>query len=155
MDFQLNLQNETITQADAAAKSINLEPTSTVREAFHRMKEGKTGAVLVWQDEKLVGIFTERDALKLMANKADLDAPLQDHMATEPVTIAESDTVGTAISKMSRGGYRRLPVVDEDGNLKGIVKTSGILHYLVSHFSTVIYNLPPTPHPSTQQREGA
>ena len=154
MDFHLNLQTETVDQA-GIAESINLEPTSTVREAFQRMKEGKTGAVLVWSAGEVVGIFTERDALKLMADRASLDAPLQDHMASNPVTLSESDTVGTAITKMARGGYRRLPIVDSDNQSRGMLKTSGILHYLVSHFPTVIYNLPPTPHHTTQTREGA
>ena len=62
MDFHLNLQTETVDHA-GIAKSINLEPSSTVREAFHRMKDEKNGAVLVWSSDQLVGIFTERDAL--------------------------------------------------------------------------------------------
>jgi CBS domain-containing protein len=154
VDFHLNLHTETVDHA-YIAEAINLEPTTTVREAFRRMKEARTGAVLIWSAGKLAGIFTERDALKLMATKADLDVPLKDHMAKNPVTLTESDTVGTAISKMSRGGYRRLPIVDQQGQSRGVLKTSGILHYLVGHFPTVIYNLPPTPHHSTQQREGA
>ena len=81
--------------------------------------------------------------------------PLKEHMAQDPVTLSEADTVGTAITKMACGGYRRLPIVDNAGHSAGLLKTSGILHYLVSHFPTVIYNLPPTPHHTTQTREGA
>ena len=60
-----------------------------------------------------------------------------------------------AIAAMTRGGYRRLPIVDADGRPMGIIKIEGILHYLVEHFPKVIYNLPPEPHYSRQQREGA
>ncbi len=154
MDFHLNLNSETVEHA-YSAKSLNLSPDATVRDAFHQMREMNTGAVLVCRDEKLVGIFTERDALRLMAKKADLDTPLAEQMVADPVALSEEDTVGTAIEKMSRGGYRRLPIVDPDGQAQGVLKVSGILHYLVEHFPTVIYNLPPTPHHATQHREGA
>ncbi len=154
MDFQLNLQTETVDHA-GIADSINLEPTTTVREAFHRLRGAKTGAVLIWSKGQLAGIFTERDALRLMAAKSDLDVPLENHMARNPVTLSTADTVGAAITKMARGGYRRLPIVDQDGNANGMLKVSGILHYLVSHFPTVVYNLPPSPNHTTQQREGA
>jgi hypothetical protein len=56
---------------------------------------------------------------------------------------------------MSFGGYRRLPIVDDKGRPTGLLKVPGILHYLVEHFPNVVYNLPPTPHHSTQEREGA
>jgi predicted transcriptional regulator len=154
VDFHLNLNTETVEHAYSAG-SVNLAPDATVRDAFHRMKELNTGAVLICQDEKLVGIFTERDALHLMARKSDLDVPLADHMIANPVTLSEEDTVGTGIAKMSRGGYRRLPIVDGDGQPCGVLKTSGILRYLVEHFPAVIYTLPPTPHQTTQHREGA
>lgn len=154
MDFHLNLSTETVKHA-YYPEPIELSPQATVREAFHRMREVNTGAVLVTEQGKLVGIFTERDALRLMASKAELDVPLTEHMVTDPVTLTESDSVGTGITKMARGGYRRLPIVDAAGKPDGMLKTSGILHYLVQHFPTVIYNLPPTPHHTTQHREGA
>ena len=76
-------------------------------------------------------------------------------MVPDPVTLSDRDTVGQAIAKMAYGGYRRLPIVDGEGRPQGLVKTSGILHYLVEHFPSVVYNLPPTPHHTPQQREGA
>jgi CBS domain-containing protein len=154
VNFQLNLNSETVEHA-YVVDPIRLEPTATVREAFRRMKERRTGAVLVCRDSVLVGIFTERDALRMMAVQADLDVPLEEHMVAGPVTLAEGDTVAKAIAKMSSGGYRRLPIVDAEGRPKGMLKTSGILRYLVEHFPTVIYTLPPAPHHATQNREGA
>jgi hypothetical protein len=76
-------------------------------------------------------------------------------MVAGPVALSISDTVGCAIQKMSSGGYRRLPIVDDEGRPVGLLKVSGILHYLVEHVSKVVYTLPPEPHYSTQQREGA
>ncbi len=154
MDFHLNLDSESADQV-AGSEPVCVEPNLSIRDVLHRMKEQRRGAVLVCQGERLVGIFTERDALKLMAAETDLDVPVEKVMTTEPETLADSDSVGAAITKMSKGGYRRLPIVDADGTPKGFVKVSSILHYLVEHFPSVVYNLPPNPHHSTQTREGA
>ena len=75
--------------------------------------------------------------------------------AARSVGRRSGDAVAKAISMMSKGGYRRLPIVDEQGRPKGIVTAEGIMRYLAEHIPTVIYNLPPEPHHATQEREGA
>ena len=111
---------------------------------------------MVCEAAKIIGIFTERDALKMMAARASLDAPLRQCMTADPIVLRASDPVGKAISMMAQGGYRRLPIVDELGRPTGIITAEGIMHYLVEHFPSVIYNLPPEPHYyCAQQREGA
>lgn len=76
-------------------------------------------------------------------------------MVRQPVTVRKGASVAEAIHKMSAGGYRRLPVVDNDNKPIGVLNVSGILHYFVEHFPSVIYNLPPDPHHAMQEREGA
>ena len=76
-------------------------------------------------------------------------------MARNPVVVSPEDSVGDAIAKMSRGGYRRLPIVDRDGVPTGVLSVRQILRYLVEHFPTAIYTLPPTPNEATKDREGA
>ena len=154
MDVHLTLDADTVEQV-ATPEPLCIDVGATVRETLHAMKQKRRGAVLVCKGEKLAGIFTERDALKLMEPGADLDLAVGQVMTANPETITDSETVGDAITKMSRGGYRRLPMVDPDGRPKGFVTVSGILHYLVGHFPAVVYNLPPNPHHSTQTREGA
>ena len=134
---------------------ICLEPQTPVREAFRRMNDQGRGAVLVCRAGMLAGIFTERDALALMADGADLDAPIEQVMTAQPVALSARDTVATAIGKMSTGGYRRMPIVDATGRPIGFLKAHTILHFLVDHFPATIYNLPPTPHHATDTREGA
>jgi hypothetical protein len=56
---------------------------------------------------------------------------------------------------MSGGGFRRLPIVDDAGLLQGVLKVSGLLHYLVEHFPKIVYTLPPAPHYKSADREGA
>jgi len=154
VDLQRNLNSETVDHADPA-DAPRAAPTATVREVLHLLRERSTGCALICDDEKLIGIFTERDALRLMAEETDWDAPISNVMVTEPVTLSEQSTVAEAVAKMAAGGYRRMPLVGSDGKAIGLVKVAGILHYLVQHFPSVVYTLPPTPHHATQEREGA
>ena len=154
MDFRLNLETETIERV-FSADPVCVEPSTTVREVFRLLKDKNRGAVLICEDEVLVGIFTERDALVQMARGGDLDRAIETVMVRDPLTVPTGAKVGDAIMKMSQGGYRRLPVVDDRGRPIGVLKVSGILHYFVEHFPQVIYTLPPKPHHAMQEREGA
>ena len=110
---------------------------------------------MVCVEGKLLGVFTERDALRLLADGGSLDVPVAEKMVQSPVTVRKTDTVAQAISLMSSGGFRRLPIVDQAGNIEGVLKVSSLLHYLVEHFPKVIYTLPPVPHYKPVTREGA
>ena len=59
------------------------------------------------------------------------------------------------IRRMEQGGYRHLPVVDEANRPVGILSVRRIVHYLVEHFPSTVYNLPPDPRTFPQEREGA
>lgn len=113
------------------------------------------GALLICEGSKLVGIFTERDALKQMAAGANLKRPVREIMSTEPVTIPNSATVGQAIRAMAEGNFRHLPIVDSEHKPKGVVAVHGIVHYLVDHFPETVYNLHPDPKAAQRAREGA
>ncbi len=76
-------------------------------------------------------------------------------MVRDPVVVKKTDTIGQAISAMAKGGYRRLPVVNDAGHPIGVLGVSRVLEYMVEHFPKVIYTLPPQPHQASQEREGA
>ena len=154
MDFQLSLNSETV-QSTNPGQPLAVEPDTPVRDVMSLLKAQNAGSVLICRDGLLVGIFTERDALKLMASDGDLGQLIESVMSHDPKTVREEDTVASAIHKMAKGGYRRLPIVDPDGKPTGLVKVSGIVHYLVEHFPGMIYNLPPVPGQISQDREGA
>lgn len=153
MNLELNLTTETVTQA-SPLEPICVSPETSLREVFERLKGEGRGSILVCRDGAMVGIFTERDALRIMARGGNLDAAIETVMVRQPATIHAQATVAAAIQQMSSGGYRRLPVVDGDRKPLGVVQVSGIVHYLVEHFPKTIYNQPPVPHPVTQHREG-
>jgi CBS domain-containing protein len=154
VDFQLSLDSEGVGSAypeSPLASSID----STVGDVLRLLRAQRTGAVMICEGAKLVGIVTERDALKLMAGGTDLATPVRNVMSSPPATISNVATVGEAIRIMSEGGYRHLPIVDGNARPIGVVATQGIVHFLVDHFPATVYNLPPNPKASTHDREGA
>ena len=154
VDQVFSLNTDKVSQADLETP-IQVEPDVRVSVVLSRLQEENLGSALVCDAGKLVGIFTERDALKLIASQADLEQPIRQVMVEFPKTLSIDDRLSRAIRLMASGGYRRLPVVNSTDEPVGVLTTSGILHYLVDHFPSVVYTLPPTPHHSTQEREGA
>ncbi len=154
VDFQLSLDSEGIGSAypdQPLAATVN----DSVGDVLQLLRAQRTGAALICDGAKLVGILTERDALKLMAAGADFSRPVREVMSSPPKTISSASTVGEAIRVMSEGGYRHLPLVDDDGKPAGVVAVYGIVHYLVDHFPETVYNLPPDPKAAPREREGA
>lgn len=154
MDIQLNLSTETVAQAHPR-EALCVEPHVSVRDVLQRLKSEHNGSVLICRGDELAGIFTERDALRLMASRALLDQPIEAVMTHAPMTLHPDDTVAMAITRMSSGGYRRLPIVDEQGRPQGLVRVAGIMRYLVEHFPKTVYNQPPVSQSPSQDREGA
>ena len=154
MDFLHKLNSDTVAEA-MSAPPLCVAPDMPLCAVFAHLKEHRSGGILVCRDGCLAGIFTERDALKLMASGASLDVPIETAMIANPVAIKSSDTVAAAIRTMSVGGYRRLPVVDENNCPVGMVNVADLVHYLCEHFPQAVYNLPPEPQPVMQGREGA
>jgi CBS domain-containing protein len=137
-------------------RPLCLAPTTTVAQAVEEMRKGRVGCVLVCEGERMLGILTERDLMRrVLAAGKPLTMPVAECMTPSPVVVHRKETVGAAIRRMEEGGYRHLPVVDESDRLVGVLAVKQIVRYLVEHFPTTIYNLPPDPHVIQQEREGA
>jgi CBS domain-containing protein len=154
VDFQLSLESEGVGSA-YPDQPLATTVDATVGDALKLLRAQRTGAVLICEGVRLVGILTERDALKLMASGVNFSTPVRDVMSSPPATIPATATVSEAIRTMAEGGYRHLPMVDVQGRPTGVVAVHGIVHYLVDHFPNTIYNLPPNPKAATKEREGA
>ncbi len=154
MDIQFNLNTETVQHAESVSPPC-VTTEMSLRAVMDMMKHTRHGSAMVCRDEVLVGIFTERDALRLMAAKPDWQAPIETFMTPNPVTLQATDSMGEAIRRMSAGRYRHLPIVDEQGHPVGMLKAASIMHYLVEHFPKAVYNQPPVAQVAMDQREGA
>ena len=109
-------------------KLVSAPPGTTVRKAADLMARRKVGAVLVVERAKLIGIFTERDALfRVMAKGLDPKTTLLANVMSKAPTIIHPDkSFGYALLVMHENGFRHLPVV-ENGKLAGIVSARNAL----------------------------
>ncbi len=99
MDIGQNLNTESVQHADPLSP-LCVDPETSIREVLVLLKHRRRGELLVCRGGRLVGIFTERDFLRLTARRQDLDAPIEQVMTRDPVTIRAEDTVGQAVSSM-------------------------------------------------------
>jgi CBS domain-containing protein len=102
--------------------------TTTVLEAAHLMKAQGKGALLVVEGSKLIGIFTERDALfrVIAAGRDPVATPVSEVMTPQPQTIHPDEPFLHAMRIMHRGGFRHLPVA-EHGRPLGMVSARDAL----------------------------
>ena len=115
-------------------KPLTIGPDESVGKAIQMMKEKGHGSILVVKKGRLVGIFTERDAvLKLAGGKRDIDTtPIKKVMTPNPDVLTEDDTIAFALNRMSVMGYRHVPIVKDDEPV-GFVSVRGILNYISEH----------------------
>ena len=99
-----------------------VSPDDTIEEAAQEMRDGDFGLVPVVEDEQLVGVVTDRDiAIRAVAEGKDPSTPVSEVMSEGVVWVNEDDSVEDAARIMSEHQIRRLPVVDSEQHLVGIV----------------------------------
>lgn len=105
-------------------KILTAPPQTSVRDAARLMARRKVGAVMVVEDKRLVGIFTERDAVfRVVARGRDAQAtPLAEVMTPAPHTMTPDELFGHALLVMHENGFRHMPIV-ENGEPVGIVSS--------------------------------
>jgi CBS domain-containing protein len=110
---------------------VKVSPDEPVRLAIARMLEENVGSVAVCEGQRLVGIFTERDVLRLAGEGPEFaDVNVRDVMTRNPVTISPDDDILAAAQLMSERRIRHLPIVQGD-NLLGIVGIREVMRTLV------------------------
>jgi CBS domain-containing protein len=154
VSFHLSLNTDPVTAAYPKNPLI-VSPGEKVGDVLQLLRANRSGSVLVCEESRLLGIFTERDALVWMASGQSTDVAIESLMSRDLKTLDDEATVADAIRLMSKGGYRRLPIMSADGKPTGVAAVHGIVRYLVVHFPQTIYTLPPQPNGVTSEREGA
>ncbi len=155
MDLAKTLKVESVSRLPLTPP-LRIKPSQTVADAVKLMRQERVGCLLVFEGEQMTGILTERDLMRrVLAAGKPLTLAVSECMTPNPVVVHRKDSIGAALRRMEEGGYRHLPVVDEAERLVGVLSVKRIVHYLVEHFPSTIYNLPPDPGVIQQEREGA
>ncbi|HSH22413.1 MAG TPA: CBS domain-containing protein [Candidatus Caenarcaniphilales bacterium] len=140
----------------ARPEPARVESGTELREALREMQQARGEALLICHGRRLVGIVTERDVLdRVLGREIDDSRPVDDFMTADPHTLTADATLFEALRMMERGRYRNLPLVDDDGNVIGLLRQQDVLEYVAEAFPQEILNLPPRPHQLMEDREGA
>ena len=109
---------------------ISVNPTTTALQIAKMMEQGGIGAVLIKENENLVGIVTDRDfATKIAANNLPFDTPVQKIMSSPLVTINHNESISAAAEMMSSKKIRKLAVSD-NGNIIGLITSTDLVNQL-------------------------
>jgi CBS domain-containing protein len=145
----------TLARTICGAEPPMVGPQTPLAGALHAMREHGGEALLVGEDGRLAGILTERDVLhRVIGQRIDPARPVSDFMTPEPHALDAAATLLDAMQAMESGGYRNLPLV-EDGRVIGLLRQHDLLHYIAEAFPQEILNLPPRPHQTMEEPEGA
>ena len=115
-----------------SSKFVSVAPDSTVKDAVRTMNDEKIGAVLVLDQQKLVGIFTERDVLiRVVGGARDpLTTRVSEVMTPAVRTVEPATPVVVALKSMSDRRHRHLPV-QENGQVCGLISMGDVTRWVI------------------------
>jgi len=155
MSLERDLQVEQVAHLDLSFFT-SVPAGAPVGAVLEQMRREGHGCALITDRGRLVGIFTERDALLKVVDRPETwSASIDSVMTREPNTVQPTDSVAAALRLMNRGHYRNVPVVAAEGNIVGNLTHYAILKFFSDRFQQEIYNLPPDPDQLPKSPEGA
>ena len=120
----------------------SVSPETMVYDAIKLMTEVKVGALLVMENNKLVGIISERDYTRkvILENRSSKETPVRDIMTIDVITVTPDQSVEDCMKIMSEHHIRHLPVAD-NGQAIGIISTMDVVKNIISEKESVIKQL--------------
>lgn len=123
-------------------KVISVSPDMMVREVLLIMSEKNIGAILVLDNEKLVGIFSERDYARkiVLKDKSSKTTPIREVMSSDLVTVKPGTSIDDCMVLMTDRHIRHLPVVEND-KLLGVISIGDLVKHIIEDQKMTIENL--------------
>ncbi len=110
---------------------LSVDPGTTVAEVARRMRKDDADSAAVMSEGRLVGIITERDLVRAIADGVDPQQVRADVVMTaDPATVDADEDVAVVAVKMMRLGVRHLPVVNKAGKPIGLVSARNLVAVL-------------------------
>jgi len=128
---------------NAKGKQIwSVEPKATIFEALEIMSEKEIGALLVMEDGKLTGIFSERDYARkvILKGKSSKETPVGELMTKKVFYIDSQKTINDCMAMMTAKRIRHVPVI-EDNQVMGIVTIGDVVNQIISEQEVTINHL--------------
>ncbi len=136
-------------------KLVQTHPDVSVKRAIDMMRESKSGYIVVAENGKVVGIFTETDVIRKILNKdVDWNRSISDFMTKNPYVLNPNDPVGKAIDLMGDNRFYHVPLVDANGNLVNVLSVRTLIRFFAEFYPNEVFNLPPDPSRVMTSPEG-
>ena len=121
----------------------SISPNSTVLDAVQKMNQHKIGALVVMQDGRVVGMFTERDVLRRVVGEQRNSATVTvgEVMTNEVICIGADADLDDVSTVMKNRRIRHLPVCDDDGRLLGMISIGDLNAFNATHQEATIHFL--------------
>ena len=127
---------------DKRREIVSVPVGTTLFATLEKMNQKKVGAILVTRDEKIVGIWTERDLMRdILRERFDLkNALVEDYMTTQPISAPHTDTVFNLMDKFLGLRVRHL-LIEEDSNIIGLVSGGDVMRCVIHEKDTDLKQL--------------
>ena len=118
-------------------------PSESVLETTQRMNEYGVGAILIMEDDRIVGIFTERDVLRRIVVEERMPSAVLvgEVMTTDVACVSLDTTIDEARNLMMQYRIRHAPVVDDEGEVKGILSIGDLNAFHASKQEVAVHFL--------------
>lgn len=154
MSLETHLLSEKITHLDLGEFTL-VESGASVRDTIAKLRAENHNCAFVMKDDRLVGIFTDRDVMRGVVDRPEVwDHPIDELMTHDPQWISADQEVGEAIKMMDTLHFRNVPVKDGEGRVVGNLTHFALIRYLGDLFPKEVYNLPPDPDQYGEERHG-
>jgi len=134
MSLEQNLRQEQVANLDLSDFTL-VEIGTSVRTTVKQMKNEEHHCAIIMDQNELVGIFTDRDILRRVANVPDTwTRPIEDFMTPTPYSVKSTDSADLVLHLMDQKKLRNVPVTREDGTVLGNITHYTIIKYLADRF---------------------
>jgi len=118
---------------------MTVSPEDTAYDAANIMEEWNVGSVIVKENERPVGIVTDRDLVVrvITTRKIPEETSIREIMTRDPVIVKGDTGLYEAMEQIKGKGIRRLPVVDSDGRLQGIITVDDLIRLLAAEMNCI------------------
>ncbi len=121
---------------------FSVQPNVTVYHAIELMCQKNIGGLLIMEDDKLAGIFTERDYARklILKGKSSKDTAISELMTKNPFTVSPESSIEQCMEMMSDKRIRHLPVVEDD-KLVGMISIGDVVRFIIEEQKSIIEHL--------------
>jgi CBS domain-containing protein len=121
---------------------FSVEPSITVYQAVEQMCERNIGGLLIVEEHRLVGIFTERDYARklILKGKSSKDTPISELMTKNPFTVTADNSIEDCMDIMTKKHIRHLPVVDGE-RITGVISIGDVVKQIMDEQRSIIEHL--------------